>query len=83
MGVVLMVDVAVLDRAGELKRRLVEFSQRPRYERALREFLEEHGDAAAVPDEHHLMLLWECLCWSTGWVTAVRWWSSSWTLTPI
>lgn len=57
---VLVVDAAVLGRAGELKRRLVEFSKRPRYGRALREFLEEHGDAAAGLDEHRLMLLWDC-----------------------
>lgn len=55
-----MVDAAVLDRAGELKRRLVEFSQRPRYGQALGEFWDEYGDAAAMLDEHRLMLLWDC-----------------------
>jgi hypothetical protein len=57
---VLVIDAAVLDRAGELKRRLVEFSQRPRYARALREFLEQHGDASAGLDEHRLTMLWDC-----------------------
>jgi hypothetical protein len=26
----------------------------------LREFLKKHGDAAAMLDEHRLMLLWDC-----------------------
>jgi hypothetical protein len=48
---------ALLDRAGELKRQLVAFSQQPRYDRAFREMLAQHGDGAEVWDEDRLMLL--------------------------
>src|SRR5215210_6678629 len=44
----------LLDRAGELKRQLVEFSQQPRYDRAFREMLARNGDAAEDP-----LLLWD------------------------
>jgi hypothetical protein len=50
---------ALLDRAGELKRQLVAFSQQPRYDRAFREMLAQHGDGAEVWDEDRLMLLWD------------------------
>jgi hypothetical protein len=50
---------ALLDRAGELKRQLVTFSQQPRYDRAFREMLAQHGDGAEVWDEDRLMLLWD------------------------
>ena len=54
-----MVVEALLDRVGELKRQLVTFSQRPRYDRAFREMLAHHGDGAEVWDEDRLMLLWD------------------------
>jgi hypothetical protein len=50
---------ALLDRAGQLKRQLVEFSQQPRYDRAFREMLAQHGDDAEAWDEGRLMLLWD------------------------
>ena len=49
----------LLDRAGELKRQLVEFSQQPRYDRAFREMLAQHGDGTEVWDEDRLILLWD------------------------
>ncbi len=49
----------LLDRAGELKRQLVEFSQQPRYDRAFREMLARHGDDAEVWDEGQAILLWD------------------------
>jgi hypothetical protein len=59
-GAVLMaVNAALLDRAGELKRQLVAFSQQPRYDRAFREVLAQHGDGSEVLDEHRLMMLWD------------------------
>jgi hypothetical protein len=48
---------ALLDRAGELKRHLVTFSQQPRYDRAFRDMLAQQGDGAEVWDEDRLMLL--------------------------
>jgi hypothetical protein len=50
---------ALLDRAGELKRHLVTFSQQPRYDRAFRDMLAQQGDGAEVWDEDRLMLLWD------------------------
>src|SRR3954462_10313672 len=47
----------LLDRAGELKGQLLEFSQQPRYARAFREMLADHHDDAEGWDEGHLMLL--------------------------
>jgi hypothetical protein len=59
-GAVLMaVDAALLDRAGELKREQVAFSQQPRYDRAFSEVLAQHGDGSGVLDEHRLMALWD------------------------
>src|SRR6266511_996878 len=59
-GAVLMaVDAALVDRAGELKRELVAFSRQPRYDRAFREVLARHGDGSEVLDEHRLMMLWD------------------------
>lgn len=55
----MVVDAALLERAGELKRELVEFSQQPRYERAVSRFLEEYGGGTAVFDEQRMMLLWD------------------------
>jgi hypothetical protein len=57
--VVVAVDAVLLDRAGELKRELVAFSQQPRYDRALREVLAGQDDDPAVFDEHRLMMLWD------------------------
>ena len=48
---------ALLDRAGELKRQLVTFSQQPRYDRAFREMLVQHRGGAEVGNEDRLMLL--------------------------
>jgi hypothetical protein len=54
------VDAALLDRAGELKRELVAFSQQPRYDRAFSEVLARHGGGGGkVLDEHRLMMLWD------------------------
>jgi hypothetical protein len=59
-GVVLMaVDAALLDRAGELKRELVAFSRQPRYDRAFSEVLARHGGGSEVLNEHRLMMLWD------------------------
>ena len=55
----LMAVETLLDRAGELKRQLVEFSQQPRYDRAFREMLARHGDDAEVWDEDQAILLWD------------------------
>jgi hypothetical protein len=53
------VDAVLLDRAGELKRELVEFSQQPRYDRAFDEVLARHGGDPTMLDEHRLMILWD------------------------
>jgi hypothetical protein len=53
------VDAALLDRAGELKRELVAFSQQPRYDRAFSEVLARHGGGSEVLNEHRLMMLWD------------------------
>jgi hypothetical protein len=53
------VDAALLDRAGELKRELVAFSQQLRYDRAFSEVLAQHGDGSGTLDEHRLMMLWD------------------------
>jgi hypothetical protein len=42
------VHAALLDRAGELKRELVAFSQQPRYDRAFSEVLAQHGSGSEV-----------------------------------
>src|SRR4051794_30861942 len=55
----LMAVGTLLDRAGELKRQLVEFSQQPRYDRAFREMLARYGDDAEVWDEDQAILLWD------------------------
>ena len=52
------VDAALLDRAGELKRELLAFSRQPRYDRAFSEVLARHG-GSEVLDEHRLMMLWD------------------------
>jgi hypothetical protein len=49
----------LLDRAGELKRQLVEFSQQPRYARAFRAMQAEQGDNAEAWDETRFILLWD------------------------
>lgn len=49
----------LLDRAGELKRQLVEFSKQPRYDRAFRDMLAEQGQGADMWDEGSAMLLWD------------------------
>jgi hypothetical protein len=49
----------LLDRAGELKRQLVTFSQRPRYDRAFRELLAQYGDSAVEVGEDQMILLWD------------------------
>jgi hypothetical protein len=49
----------LLERAGELKRQLVAFSQQPRYDRAFREMSAQHGDDADVWDEDRSVLLWD------------------------
>ena len=54
-----MVDAALLDRAGDLKRELVTFSQQPRYDRAVAEVLAIHGDGTRPLDEQRLMMLWD------------------------
>src|SRR3954454_24096281 len=59
MGAASMVDATFLDRAGDLKRELVEFSQQPRYDRAASRFLAEHGNGAEVLDEEMFMMLWD------------------------
>jgi hypothetical protein len=53
------VDAVLLDRAGELKRELVEFSQQSRYDRAFDEVLARHDDGLTMLDEHRLMILWD------------------------
>jgi hypothetical protein len=50
---------ALLDRAGELKRQLVEFSKLPRYDRSFREMLAEQGEDAELWDENRAFLLWD------------------------
>jgi hypothetical protein len=54
-----MVEEDLVERAGELKRQLVEFSQQPRYARAFAAMLAGHGDAAAMEDEDRAILLWD------------------------
>src|SRR3954451_12414637 len=49
----------LLDRAGELKGQLLEFSQQPPYDRAFREMLAGQGDDTEVWGEGRLMLLWD------------------------
>ena len=53
------VDAALLDRAGELKRELLAFSRQPRYDRAFSEVLAQHGGGSEVLNEHRLMMLWD------------------------
>ncbi|NMO56717.1 hypothetical protein HH310_36785 [Actinoplanes sp. TBRC 11911] len=55
-----MVGAAFLQRAGDLKGELVEFSQQPRYERAASAFLEACGHQLEELGEHELILLWDC-----------------------
>jgi hypothetical protein len=45
----------LLDRAAELKRQLLEFSQQRRYDRAFREMLAEQGEDAELWDENVLL----------------------------
>ena len=54
-----MVEADLVERAGELKRQLVKFSQQPRYDRAFAAMLAGHGDAAAMEDEGQAILLWD------------------------
>jgi hypothetical protein len=49
----------LVERAGELKRQLVEFSQQPRYDRAFRAMLAAQGADADVEDESRAILLWD------------------------
>lgn len=49
----------LLDRAGDLKRELVTFSQQKRYERAASQFLAQAGDGREAFDEHRLLMLWD------------------------
>jgi hypothetical protein len=56
--VLVAVDAALLDRAGELKRELLAFSRQPRYDRAFSEVLARHG-GSEVLDEYRLMMLWD------------------------
>lgn len=56
-----MVDDAVLDRAGELKRMLVAYSQQPRYDRVWQQILDRHGSPEVLWDEHRMMALWDYL----------------------
>src|SRR5690349_13718079 len=55
-----MVDAALLRRAGDLKGELVAFSQQPRYDRAASSFLAEYGNGLEDADEQRWMLLWDC-----------------------
>ena len=57
-SVLVVVDAALLDRAGELKRELLAFSRQPRYDRAFSEVLAQHG-GSEVLDEYRLMMLWD------------------------
>ncbi|TFV62256.1 hypothetical protein E4P41_07755 [Geodermatophilus sp. DF01-2] len=49
----------LVERAGQLKRQLVDFSKQTRYDRAFREFVAQHGDGAEAWDEDRAMLLWD------------------------
>lgn len=53
------VESALLDRAGDLKRELVAFSQQPRYDRAATEVLARGDGGTDALDEQRLMLLWD------------------------
>ena len=53
------VDAALLDRAGELKRELLAFSRQPRYDRAFSEVLAQHGNGSEVLDEYRSIMLWD------------------------
>src|SRR3954447_10049075 len=55
----LMTADSLLDRAAELKRQLVEYSQSGRYSRAFRQMLAEHGEDAELWDEERAILLWD------------------------
>src|SRR4051812_49174269 len=59
-GATLLVDAALLRRAGDLKGELVAFSQQPRYDRAASTFLAEYGNSLEDADEQRWMLLWDC-----------------------
>ncbi|MFE7869884.1 hypothetical protein ACFUYE_05990 [Micromonospora humida] len=50
----------LLDRAGDLKRELVTFSQQKRFERVASQFLAQAGDGSAAFDEHRLLMWWDC-----------------------
>lgn len=54
-------DAAFLERAGDLKSELVEFSQQPRYDRAASRFLDGYlnGLDEDEVDEQRMMLLWD------------------------
>lgn len=54
-----MTTEALLERAAELKERLVAFSQQPRYSRAFREMLAAQGDGGDIWDEDQAILLWD------------------------
>ena len=58
-GVPMAVDAVLLDRAGELKRELVAFSQQPRYDRVASEVLARSDDGSEPLDEHRAMMLWD------------------------
>ncbi|SBT41016.1 hypothetical protein [Micromonospora narathiwatensis] len=53
------VDDDLLNRAGELKRQLVSFSQQPRYDRAFDDVLASRYDGRVALDEHTMMILWD------------------------
>ncbi|MGY1709152.1 hypothetical protein ACI8AC_06530 [Geodermatophilus sp. SYSU D00758] len=49
----------LVERAGELKRQLVEFSERPRYARAFSAMIAEQDEPVVAGDENGLVLLWD------------------------
>jgi len=53
------VDTISLDRAGELKRQLMEFAQQPRYGQAFNDLLASERAEAEMVDGESLMILWD------------------------
>jgi hypothetical protein len=54
-----VVDAVLVDRAGDLKRELVEFSQQKRYEGAAAQVMAQYGEGSEAFDEHRLLMLWD------------------------
>ncbi len=54
-----VVGAVLFDRAGDLKRELVEFSQQERYERAAGQIVAQFGDGSEAFDKHRLLMLWD------------------------